>query len=206
MRCDDRLNRQPFAVAQHERIQINLQEAYGVRTFGTSSDDIRRTLDTPLPMHKRLCMASLGAQLRLLTAKIDGELQAVYDSAGLPFRPRFYPIVQHLLREGSASITALAQATEVTQPAATQTISEMAKLGLVTITSGSNGRARSVSLTAHGQQVSEQLKPIWDAVRDAARELDRELPYPLFDTIAAAIAELRRKPFRDRIRSKVHDG
>jgi DNA-binding MarR family transcriptional regulator len=149
---------------------------------------------------------NLGAQLRLLTAKLDGELQAVYDSMGLPFRPRFYPIVQHLLRDGSASVTALAQATEVTQPAATQTIAEMAKLGLVTIASGPNGRERSVRLTAHGQQLAEQLRSIWDAVGEAARALDRELPHPLSETIAAAIAALTRESFGERIRSKVHNG
>ncbi len=159
-------------------------------------------------MHKLLCMAhtSLGAQLRLLTAKLDGEIQAVYDGMGLGFRPRFYPIVQHLLRDGPASVTALAQATEVTQPAATQTIAEMAKLGLVMIASGPNGRERSVRLTEDGQQMAEQLYPIWDAVGEAARELDRELPHPLSETIAAAIAALNREPFGKRIRSKVHNG
>jgi len=145
----------------------------------------------------------LGTQLRALMTKLDGDVQTIYDEAGLPFRPRFFPIVQHLLGHGPATVTALARAIGVSQPAATQTLREMAKLGLVDGQAGADARERLIGLSDRGAELADQLTPIWNAVREAAEELDRQLPHPLSQTVQSALAALDNEPFRERIRRRL---
>ena len=51
----------------------------------------------------------LGTRLRLLLAALDGELQALYDALGEPFRPRFYPVARHLHARGGDTVGELAE-------------------------------------------------------------------------------------------------
>ena len=148
----------------------------------------------------------LGTQLRHLIASLDGDVQQIYAALGEPFRPRFFPIVQSLLRHGACSVNALAQATRVTQPAATQTLAEMAKLGLITLSPGRDRRERKAELTDEGRRLAERLHPVWDAVESAAVELDAELPSPLSVTLAGALAALERTPFRERVEKGLRHG
>ncbi len=149
--------------------------------------------------------AGLGTLLRLLIAKLDGDVQSLYDDLELPFRPRFFPIFQQLLEAGPAPVSSLARATGVSQPAATQTIGEMSRLGLVETSAGADARERLIRLSGDGAKLAERLKPLWEAVADAARELDRELPHPLSDTLMASLEALARTPFKERIQGKIDD-
>lgn len=148
-------------------------------------------------------VAGLGTLVRHLLALLDGDVQALYDEAGVAFRPRFYPIVQNLLRNGPSSVTALAQASGVSQPAMTQTLSEMRQLNLITFSAGEDPRQKLFRLTAEGERLAEQLRPTWRARAAAAAELDLEIPCPLSATLAAAIEALERKPFKVRIQEKM---
>lgn len=150
-------------------------------------------------------MSGLGTQLRLVIAKLDGDVQALYDELGVPFRPRFFPIVQRLLCDGPTPVSILARATGVSQPAATQTVREMVRLGLAELSVGQDSRERLVGLTAAGSELLERLHPLWTAVAEAAGELDDELPHPLLETIRATLEALDRKPFHERIRERMKD-
>ena len=139
----------------------------------------------------------LGTRLRLLLAALDGELQSLYDALGEPFRPRFYPVVQHLRARRDDTVGGLAASTGVSQPAMTQTLAEMRARGLVT----SGGPGRRVRLTAEGEALCARLEPVWRAVGAAADELDGELAVPLGATISAALGRLAERPFGERVRA-----
>jgi len=139
----------------------------------------------------------LGTRLRLLLAALDGELQALYDALGEPFRPRFYPVARRLRVEGASTVGELAVRTGVSQSAMTQTLAEMRARGLV----ANDAPGRRLRLTAEGAALCARLEPVWRAVETAAADLDRELPAPLGATVAAALARLEERPFGERIRS-----
>ena len=139
----------------------------------------------------------LGTGLRLLLAALDGELQALYDALGEPFRPRFYPVARHLRAQGGSTVGELAARTGVSQPAMTQTLAEMRARGLV----ATDAPGRRVRLTVEGEALCARLEPVWRAAAVAAADLDRELPAPLAATMAAALARLAERPFGERIRS-----
>jgi DNA-binding MarR family transcriptional regulator len=143
-------------------------------------------------------LVGLGARLRRLITSLDGDVQAVYDELGVDFRPRFFPVVQLLMR-GDAMVGAIAAGISVSQPAATQTLQEMRKAGLVEISRGRDARSRRVALTGQGQRIAERLAPVWAAIGRAADALDAELPNSLSGTVDQALAALERIPFRARI-------
>lgn len=146
---------------------------------------------------------SLGTQLRSLVNELDGGVQAVYDELGLGFRPRFFPITEALRREPCLSVGEIADRIGVSQPAATQTLNEMKRMGLIEVTDGPDRRSRLIRLGPKADALIQQLEPVWRAVHRAADELDADLPLPLGIVIGEATAALQRRDFAQRIRAQL---
>jgi MarR family transcriptional regulator, organic hydroperoxide resistance regulator len=141
----------------------------------------------------------LGTRLRTLLAMLDGDVEELYARSGSSFRPRFYPVVTHLLERGEATVGELAKAAGVSQPAITQTVGEMEKLGLVDVSVAKDRRSRMIALSVAGEVTARELVPLWLAIDAAAEELDRELPHSLSAILDAAISALDQERFFDRI-------
>src|SRR4051812_46693935 len=85
----------------------------------------------------------LGTRLRHLLDLLDADVAAVYADLGLEwFRPRYAPVVRELAASGPSSIRDLARATGVTHSAASQTVAQMVKEGLVVLEPGADARSR----------------------------------------------------------------
>ncbi|TDB78064.1 MarR family winged helix-turn-helix transcriptional regulator [Micromonospora sp. KC723] len=144
--------------------------------------------------------AILGTRLRHLLELLDHDVAAVYAGLGLPgFRPRYAPVLRTLVDTGPASIRALATATGVTHSAASQTVAQMARDGLVTLAPGADARQRVVRLTARARSLLPALDAEWAATAAAAERFEAELSYPLSRLVDEAVAALRRRPMRQRI-------
>jgi DNA-binding MarR family transcriptional regulator len=143
--------------------------------------------------------ATLGTLLRHLLALLDGDVEATYRSAGLDYRPRFTPVMRHLEETGVSSIRSIADATGITHSAASQTVAEMVKKGLVVAEQGEDARERMIEFTARGAALLPLLRVFWSATNKAADELSEEIGLPLPETLMKAIAALEARPFRNRI-------
>lgn len=144
----------------------------------------------------------LGTQLRHLIDLLDGAVGAAYEEAGLDYRPRYTPVMRALMRDSPRTIGQIAEAAGITQPAATQTIALMLKAGLIASEPGAlDGRQKMIRLSEQGQALLPQLQKCWQATAAAAGSLDADLPYPLSDALANAIAALQQKSFGERIRA-----
>ena len=151
-------------------------------------------------------MSGLGTQIRHLLASLDGSVQHIYDRFGADFRPRYYPVVRLLLEREHARVGAIASATGVSQPAATQTINEMKKLGLIDQAMGEDRRQHLLRLNPRGHELANRLTDIWNAIDRAAKSLDEELPCGLDLVLASALAALQRQSFADRILAQMESG
>lgn len=145
--------------------------------------------------------STLGTLLRRLVDALDGAVEQSYADAGLDYRPRYTPIVRALLDGGPATIRALASHTGVTHSATGQTVNQMAKDGLVTLTVGGDARERIVALTPHAESILPQLARLWAATEAAARTLDDALGLSLPEVIARTLHLLEEAPFSDRLRA-----
>lgn len=150
----------------------------------------------------------LGTRLRHLLELLDGEVAAVYPALGLGdgYRPRFTPVVRALTAAGPAAIRDLARSLGVTHSAASQTVAQMARRGLVTLAPGADARQRIVRLTPKAVALLPALEREWAATAAAARAFEAELPYPLSGPgglIQEALAALERRPMRERITAEL---
>ena len=142
----------------------------------------------------------VGTRLRHLLDLLDGDIANVYADLGMPrFRPRYVPFVRAVAAHGASPIRDLARAVGVTHSAASQTLGQMAREGLITLEPGADARQRIVHLTEHARSLLPIMDAEWDATVAAGAELDAELPHPIGDIVEAAIAALRQRPFRERI-------
>lgn len=142
----------------------------------------------------------LGTQLRHLLDLLDGAVAGAYAGEGLAYRPRYTPIVRALIASEPRTITQIAEAAGITQPAATQTVSLMIRDGLVSSAPGAtDARQRVIRLTAAGRALLPRLQACWRATAAAAASLDAELAFPLSQVLADAITALERKSFGERL-------
>ena len=145
---------------------------------------------------------AVGTLMRHVLELLDGDVAAVYREAGLPdYRPRFSPPIRALVAAGPMSIRDLAAAVGVTHSAASQTVAQMTRAGLVTLCPGADARQRIVTLTPLARSLLPAIEAEWAATAAAMRELDAELPMPLADLLTAVLAALEGRPFRERIRA-----
>jgi DNA-binding MarR family transcriptional regulator len=131
---------------------------------------------------------------------LDGDVAKVYLELGLlEYRPRFSPIVRTLVADGPLSIRDLAKAVGVTHSAASQTVAQLTKGGLVTLEPGEDARQRIVHLTDKTRELLPTIEAEWQATNAALAELDAELTAPLGQVLGEIVAAVTRKPFRERI-------
>jgi DNA-binding MarR family transcriptional regulator len=150
------------------------------------------------PGHRNL--VGLGTQLRQVLDLMESDITSVLSDLGLrDYRPRFSVVIRAVATLGPVPIRDLARAIRVTHSAASQTVAELARRGLVELRPGDDGRQRIVHLTARARAILPMVETEWDATASAAAELDAELPFPLSELVPAIAAALERKPFRDRI-------
>ncbi|WP_394826079.1 MarR family winged helix-turn-helix transcriptional regulator [Pendulispora albinea] len=145
----------------------------------------------------------LGTKLRRLVSLLDGDVERIYEHAGVAFRARYYPVYQALEAEGSCTIRALAVRSGLTHSALSQTISEMLGAGLVVVVRGEDARERKVHLSAKGQRVMAVLQPYWDAISAAALSLDQELEVSLSRALDGAAEALERRSFYERVSAEL---
>jgi DNA-binding MarR family transcriptional regulator len=145
----------------------------------------------------------LGTLLRHLLELLDGDVQRAYDELGLDYRPRYTPVVIALLDRGPSSIQDIASAALMTHSAASQTVAQMARKGLVEVRTGHDLRRRVVHIGKPLEQMLPTLRRQWAMAAAAAQALDEELQTGLGDVVNDAIRALEREPFSTRMRTAV---
>ena len=142
---------------------------------------------------------TLGTLLRHLIELLDGAVEQTYRDAQLDYRPRYTPVLRCLAAMGPASIKDVARHAGITHSAASQTVAQMARVGLVEAQRGTDLRQQIVSLTPRAAAMIPELERIWRAVNEAAGDLDAELAFPLSRLVEEAISAIERQSFRARI-------
>ncbi|MEA5361691.1 MarR family transcriptional regulator [Amycolatopsis sp., V23-08] len=142
----------------------------------------------------------LGTRLRHVLELLDGDVATFLADIGLDgYRPRYSPVVRALLAKGPLAIRDLAAEMRVTHSAASQTVAQMHRAGLVALEPGADARQRIVSLTEQARGLLPLVEAEWAATTEASEALEAELPYSLRAVLDAIVEALDRKPFRQRI-------
>ncbi|OXE98941.1 MarR family transcriptional regulator with acetyltransferase activity [Flavobacterium araucananum] len=102
---------------------------------------------------------ALGSRLRLMTAIITDDAAKIYESYGMNFLPKWFPVFYTLMQEREVTITEIANEIGHSQPSVSKIIQEMITAGLIEESLKSNDKRRNiVGLTAQGLEFSKELK------------------------------------------------
>lgn len=119
--------------------------------------------------------AAIGARLRRLSERIDGDAARVYADQGQKFEQRWFGVLNQLTLQGPMSVGDLAQVIGITHVSVSQTCRSLATAGMVSFKADSrDGRRRELTLTAKGRALVARMKPLWATLAIVAAELNAE--------------------------------
>lgn len=116
-----------------------------------------------------------GSRLRRLSEYFLMEVNKVYEQAGIPFEASWFPVFYLLGREQPMPLIDIAAQLEVSHSAISQLVTALKKKGLVnTAPCPDDGRRQLVMLTRKGEELLQQVQPVWAAITKAMNELADE--------------------------------
>jgi DNA-binding MarR family transcriptional regulator len=151
-------------------------------------------------MADELLQSPLGIRLRSVLDEMDDDVvRALADLGITDYRSRFSAVVRVIADKGPLSIRELADALGVSHSAASQSVAEMRKRGLVDLVPGSDARSRIVRLTPATEARRPALDAEWAATEAALAGLNAELTASLGQVVREMAEALQRRSFRCRI-------
>ena len=96
----------------------------------------------------------LGTRLKRLAEQMQGDVTQLAQQAGIPVQPGQYPLLATIEANGPQTVSALARALGMSQPAATKAVERLRRAGFVAAGADPrDGRERPVALTTAGRDV-----------------------------------------------------
>ena len=130
---------------------------------------------------------TLGSRMKRIAERLQADTQRIMDDMDVPLQVSQYPLLAALDRNGPLSIGDLAAVVGITQPGATRSVSQLARLGMVrTRQEPGDQRRRIVALTRKGQeQIDFAEQFVWPRIEAAVADLCGGLSGPLLRQLAA---------------------
>lgn len=120
--------------------------------------------------------SAIGARLRRLSERIDREAQELHAAFGVPnFEQRWFGVLNQLDLAGPLAVGELAGRLGISHVSVSQSRASMERARLIDLVPDPNdGRRRHLCLTEAGHALVARLRPLWNALSDAAVELDQD--------------------------------
>src|SRR5688500_2988995 len=126
---------------------------------------------------------AIGSRLRLLTDKITADAADIYKLYGIDLQPKWFPVF-HVLSQGNASITEIAQQIGHSHPSVSKIVTEMAKEGLLTEKKDKqDGRKNVVGLSKKGKELTEKIQEQYTDVSNAVEAISSNTQHDLWKAI-----------------------
>ena len=145
----------------------------------------------------------LWRSMRLLQARMDADIDRIYDEAKLDVKPTYVMELLRLDSGGPMTIAELAASVERTHSAISQKVAAMRQAGLVRTAAGHDGRSKHVLLTRKAKRIVGRLAAEWRATHSAIAEIESEIPYPLSTVVADVELALEQTSFYERVKRKL---
>lgn len=131
---------------------------------------------------------------RMMNRLLDAH-EAVYESLGLPVKPRWISTLLLLDRHGPLAVTDVAGRLVLTHPAVNQLTRDIAAAGLVEDAKDeADGRRRLLRLTPKAVELLPTLKQVWAELGRAQRAAFKAAGCDILDVLESVEARLDRTP------------
>ena len=118
---------------------------------------------------------ALGARLRRLSERIDGDSTRIYAARGVAFEQRWFGVLNQMILKGPTTVGEIAATMRITHVSVSQACRSLEKAGIIRSTADpADARRRTLSLTPTGDALVRQLTPLWEAFNAAAADLNDE--------------------------------
>lgn len=120
--------------------------------------------------------ATIGAQLRRLSERIDRDVGLLYGHLGVAFEQRWFGVLNQIVQNGAMTVGDLAVALRITHVSVSQSVRSLEAAGyLRSMPDPKDRRRRPLSLTADGGALVQTLTPFWLELNREAEVLNREV-------------------------------
>lgn len=144
-----------------------------------------------------------GSRLRRLSEYFLMEVNKVYEQSGIAFDASWFPVFYILSKQQNIPLTDIAEQLEVSHSAVSQLITGLRKKGLVkTGPCADDGRRQLVMLSKKGEELLQQVQPVWKAITLAMTDLT-ESQQQLLDAITRVEKAVQQESLSTRIISSM---
>lgn len=130
-----------------------------------------------------------GSRLRRLSEYFLMEVNKVYEQAGIPFDASWFPVFYLLSKQQPVPMIDISEQLEISHSAVSQMVTNLKKKGLLKTTPcKEDGRRQLVAFSKKGEELLQQIQPVWEAITEAMNELVMENKQS--QQVLAAIAQI----------------
>ena len=115
---------------------------------------------------------ALSTRLQRLSEQLRKDGALFYKSYGIDFEPKWFPVIYTLYHKGVLSVVEVANEIGYTHPSTISLLKELEKQKLIRSKKDKiDERKRLIQLTSKGQELIEQMKPVWEIMKNVLTEI-----------------------------------
>jgi DNA-binding MarR family transcriptional regulator len=115
---------------------------------------------------------AIATRLQRLSDLLRKDGVLIYKANGVDFEPKWFPVIYTLHLRSVLSVVEIASEIGYTHPSTISLLKELEKVKLIRSKKDkADERKRLIQLTAKGQELIEQMKPVWELMIAALTEL-----------------------------------
>ncbi|MGN8071364.1 MarR family winged helix-turn-helix transcriptional regulator [Mucilaginibacter sp. 22184] len=119
-----------------------------------------------------LGILAIATRLQRLSDQLRKDGVLIYKANGIDFEPKWFPVIYTLHLRSVLSVVEIANEIGYTHPSTISLLKELEKVKLIRSKKDkTDERKRLIQLTPKGQELIEQMKPVWDVMIAALTEL-----------------------------------
>lgn len=147
----------------------------------------------------------LTARIKRLSDSLSASIRQLYQAQGVDLEPSWHLVFVLLKERETATMTEIAAALHLSQPAVTKMIKRMASRGYIDVVDDErDGRKKRLQLSHKARRELPRFEQIWDAGRRAIEEM-LETNQGFLEALERFEEEVRSKSFRDRALERLSD-
>lgn len=115
---------------------------------------------------------AIATRLQRLSDLLRKDGVLIYKANGIDFEPKWFPVIYTLHLRSVLSVVEIANEIGYTHPSTISLLKELEKVKLIRSKKDkADERKRLIQLTPKGQELIEQMKPVWELMVAALTEL-----------------------------------
>jgi DNA-binding MarR family transcriptional regulator len=125
--------------------------------------------------YKDLGFLVFGSRLKRLGDTFISDVNRIYKDHKISFDASWFPVFYILSQKKEISIKEISDELNVSHSAISQLISNLQQKGLIrSVVSKKDARHKAITFTAKGEKLLQKIKPVWNALEKAMKELVEE--------------------------------